>query len=168
MKKIDQNFMKNRKNNLSELTEIIASPNVLKDVVRGIFFYNLGHLTGGNRPEKKIDSLSQFHIRKISSVLTIQRLWKGYLLRKKMKKTLSEKYTQSRAVVKIQRWLRGLRWKHRRDFIFEQGRYLKLFTDKIYYIKMSEYLKIVSNYYNPLTDLRLSFNEQHISAYINQ
>ena len=90
MKKIDEDFQNNRKTNLSELTEVIAPYNILKDVARGVYFYNLGHLTEGKKPEGKIDLLSEYFIRKVSSALTIQRIWKGYCLRKRMKESLSQ------------------------------------------------------------------------------
>ena len=90
MKKIDEDFQNNRKTNLSELTEVVGPVNILRDVARGIYFYNLGHLTEGKRPDKKIDILSEYFIRKVSSVLTIQRIWKGYCLRKRMKESLSD------------------------------------------------------------------------------
>lgn len=85
MNKIYSNFLSSRKTNLSELSYVGGDQKMLRDVVRGVYFYNLGHLTGSRKPENKIEILSESHIKKVCAAQVIQRIWRGYSLRKNFK-----------------------------------------------------------------------------------
>lgn len=54
---------------------------------------------------------------------SIQRYWKGYKVRKSVNAYLRIKEKES--AIKIQRWLRNLKFIHRHKFLLEVSRYLK-------------------------------------------
>lgn len=109
-----QKYFKNKNiMDLSELKKINGSRQVLKDIVRGCFFYNMGYLTNCAIPTQKINFLSEYSIRKISAIIKIQRMWRGANLRKKIKDVARKNFIINRAAVKIQRWYRNLARFHR-------------------------------------------------------
>ena len=49
-----------------------------QDVVRGVYFYNVGYFTNGQIPHLKINVFSEYFIKKMSAIVRIQKCWRGY------------------------------------------------------------------------------------------
>lgn len=104
---------------LSELLKISGNGNkqLLRDIVRGVYFYNMGYLTNCVVPVQKINILSEYSIKRVTAILRIQRMWRGANLRKKIMKIARKNYLNTRAAAKIQRWYRNLSINHRKNFM---------------------------------------------------
>lgn len=57
------------------------------------------------------------------AAVTIQRYWRGAKVRKNINNSKSIKH--SKAAIKIQRWIRSLKFQHRYKFLLEVNNYLK-------------------------------------------
>ena len=125
---------------LGELKKVCGSKQLLKDIVRGVYFYNMGYLTNCDLPTHKIDILSDYSIKKMTAILKIQKVWRGISFRRRIMRTAKANYRISRAAVKIQRWFRNLQWNHRKIFMFDMCQFLRNFNSDSFYIKMSEYM----------------------------
>jgi hypothetical protein len=62
---------------------INGDPQIIKDISRGIYFFNTRRITSPELTTERINFFSKSHIVKISSVTLIQRVWRGYVVRKK-------------------------------------------------------------------------------------
>lgn len=60
---------------------------------------------------------------RVRAAVSIQRLWRGYRVRKSVNAFLKIKEKES--AIKIQRWIRRLRFIHRHKFLLEVSHYLK-------------------------------------------
>jgi len=77
--------------------------------------YNKGLIT--NIAPDRIMVIPERTVHENSSVLTLQKVWRGYLTRKKYRKLLLEGICRTRAATRIQRWIRRLPWHHRKRFM---------------------------------------------------
>lgn len=152
--------------NLSELVQINGSFQVLKDLVRLIYFYNMGYLTEGTAPSLKINFLSEFSINKMSSILKIQKMWRSRSLRKKLSKVIKLNFTRQRAAMKIQRWYRSLSWNHRRIFMITNLKILRNFGEEVFYVKLDDYMQMVAS--KEEIEDRISFAEQYTLPFIHK
>lgn len=139
MENIKKSLISKKNMDLNELKKIKGSKQLLKDIVRGVYFYNMGYLTNCNTPTGKINILSDYSIKRTTAILKIQRVWRGISFRRKIMKTAKANYRLSRAAVKIQRWFRNLQWNHRRIFMFDMCQFLRNYNNDSFYIKMDEY-----------------------------
>jgi hypothetical protein len=117
---------------------------MLRDLVRGVYFYNSGYLTKSVVPALKVSLLTEFSMKRISSVLTIQRVWRGVMTRKKLKGIVNDLFTKQRASVKIQRWLRNLPYSHRKLFMLNMIEVLQNFNSQTFYVPLQKYLAIAT------------------------
>lgn len=71
-------------------------------------------------------------------------MWRGFILRKRIKNTIKVNFIQNRAAKKIQRWYRNLPWNHRRIFMFDMTKLLKSFKTEYFYVRLDEYMSVVN------------------------
>ena len=116
---------------LGELLIVNGNGNkqLMRDIVRGIYFYNMGYLTNCTAPTQKINMLSQYCIKRTTAILRIQKMWRGASFRKKVMQIARKNYLKNRAAVKIQRWYRNLPSSHRKIFILDSSKMLKSFNN---------------------------------------
>lgn len=69
---------------MDKLFVIEGDKQFLKDVARGIYFFNSRRLTGLRSNNDRINFFSEMHLKKISSAVAIQRFWRGYRTRSRI------------------------------------------------------------------------------------
>jgi hypothetical protein len=77
-----------------------------------------------------------------SFILTVQKLWRGYVVRKSYRKQLLDNIGRSRAAIRIQRWFRRLPFHHRKRFMAYSKPFLSQFIDSKVLFSMDDYLKL--------------------------
>ena len=68
---------------LNSLVMIKGDLQFLKDVARGMFFFNTGRFDGSKCMKDRINFFTSRSLAKMSSVTMIQACWRGYIYRKK-------------------------------------------------------------------------------------
>jgi len=81
---------------------------MLKDIVKNIFLFNTGALPDCEVKNKRIQIFSEAMLDRGASAVKIQKVWRGYQLRKKHEKYLRSILKMQRAAIRIQRWVRRL------------------------------------------------------------
>lgn len=103
---------------LNQLIKIQGSQVLLKDIVRGIYFFNTGRLQSPNQNNLRINILTQYSLKKIVSVTKIQKIWRGYSFRKKNSYHFKAILKAQRAAIIIQRWFRRLPHYKKTNFVY--------------------------------------------------
>ena len=62
---------------------IEGNPQKLKDISRGIYFFNTRRITSSEITNERINFFSERSLQQISAAVLIQKTWKGYIFRKK-------------------------------------------------------------------------------------
>jgi hypothetical protein len=124
---------------LEELIRFEGSQLLLKDIVRGVYFFNTGRLDGGNPESERIHVFTEFSLRKVASVTKIQKVWRGYCYRKKNEEHVKVLLKFQRAAIIIQRWVRRLPTYRKKNFIYAASKQLAGIRESTFYVEASEY-----------------------------
>ena len=130
---------------LEELIRFEGSQLLLRDIVRGVYFYNTGRLNGGSSPEnnERINVFTEFSLKKIASVTKIQKVWRGYSYRKKKEVHLKVLLKFQRAAIIIQRWVRKLPTYRKKNFIYDTSKQLESIKESTFYVQTSDYFSFL-------------------------
>lgn len=116
-----------------------GSETALKDLCRTVNYYNKGLL---DKKDRRVCIVPEMIIHRITASTVVQKLWRGYSIRKKIKAEVFELIKASRAATRIQRWFRKLPFIHRRNFMILIRRALRRYLDCRIVIPMDVYLKM--------------------------
>ena len=164
MSQLDRKLSRHDQLSFEELVKVSGEDvRMRRDIARGVYFFNQGYFTNNEVPFIKINLLSENFIKITSAIIRIQRVWKGFKVRRSLKQELTSEYTRQRAACRIQRWFRNLKFSHRKNFMTEQVRFLKSFTSNCFYMRIKDYLQLMKNEKSSY----IKFLEQNIVPYFN-
>lgn len=118
MKHLKEKLDIKRRVDMDKLFVIEGDKQLLKDVARGIYFFNSRRLTASSSSQDRINFFSDMHLKRISSAVIIQRFWRGFRSRSRLIDPLKQLLIITRAAVIIQKWVRHLPQKNKRQFQF--------------------------------------------------
>ncbi len=136
----------NNKNkySLEELVKVEGTANLLKNIVRAIYFFNTRGFKGSHRSLERIQFFSEATLRRISSAIKIQKVWRGFNFRKKNEHYLKLILKMQRAATIIQRWFRRLPTIKRKEFMFLTAKKLNSIHDSCFYVNSKDYFDLLT------------------------
>ena len=145
-----------------QLVRIAGSYELLKTIVRGVFFYNSKRLSlPASEQHKRINLLSELCVKRISAAVSVQRAWRGFSFRKKHQGELQAILKYQKAATMIQRWFRRLPALRKRCFLFSIRPLLSCVEDCSFCVDFEEYREVVK----PQARKRSILLEQHAAVY---
>ena len=129
------------KYSLEELIKVRGNTTFLKDIVRGVYLYNSNILK--QRTESRIQLFSEAMLKRVTSAIKIQKLWRGYIFRKKHHQYLKTLVKMQRAATIIQRWIRRLPLARKKEFLFRTVKRLAAIHDQYFYIDLDDYFELI-------------------------
>ena len=109
MQEHQRNIELAKKQERDQLVRIPGSYQLLKTIVRGVYFYNSKRLTlPPSEQGRRIHLLSESCVRRISAAVALQRAWRGFSFRKKHQGELQLVLRYQKLATLIQRWFRRL------------------------------------------------------------
>ncbi len=111
--------------------------------MRGVYLFNSGRLSGGNTDCQRIHVFTESSLKRIASVIKIQKVWRGYSYRKKNEGHIKTLLKFQRAAIIIQRWVRRLPVYRKKNFIYKTAKQLEGVKESKFYIETGEYLSFL-------------------------
>lgn len=162
MQEHQRNIELAKKQERDQLVRIPGSYELLKTIVRGVFFYNSKRLSlPKSEQDRRINLLSEMCVRRISAAVAVQRAWRGFIFRKKHQSELQLILRYQKAATMIQRWFRRLPIYHKRAFHFSLRPLLACIQDCSFCIDFEDYRELL----RPQANRRSILLEQHAAVY---
>lgn len=162
MQEHQRNIELAKKQERDQLVRIPGSSQLLKTIVRGVFFYNSGRLSLPQSEQgRRIHLLSESCLRRISAAVAVQRAWRGFSFRKKHQGELQLVLRYQKAATIIQRWFRRLPALRKRAFLFSLRPLLASVQDCSFCLDFEDYRQLLK----PRPKNRNILLEQHAAVY---
>jgi hypothetical protein len=109
-------------------------------------------------------------LKRVSSAIKIQKVWRGYQLRSKHEEHLRSILKLQRAAIIIQRWIRRQPVERRKEFMFFTTKRLETLHDNCFYVEVNDYLDLVRSHHNWMKpeEVVSSFLEQGTRLYLDR